>query len=260
MTAGMDETAHVEELLPEFIEFARDRQLGSEEWRPYLIGSAIHQFEISTGFNEADFNRQHVDSLARIIEQLRSAGAPVCTTMVIDDVIQLKLFQPQIFLDRPENRYSPVGYLDLFRRGKEKHQLQFKGIEDIAAFKYGIDRWILTGLHEAGIPLLLGTDSGTGGMGSVPGFSIHDELRILVENGFSPYEAIATGTVNAAEVIEVMVGDGSIGTIEVGKRADLILVNNNPLEDVANIKDILGVMTAGRWLSEEELDQMIALE
>ncbi len=260
LTAGMDEIAHVEELLPEFIEFDRDRQLGPEEWLSYLIGSGIQQFEISTGFNEADFNRQHGDTLARIIEHLRSVGAPVCTTMVIDDVIQFKLFQPQFFLDRPENRYSPVGYLDLFRQGEEKHQLQFRGIEDIAAFKYGIDRWILTGLHQAGIPLLLGTDSGTGGMGSVPGFSIHDELRILVENGFSPFEAIATGTVNAAEVIEVMVGDGNFGTIEVEKRADLILVNNNPLEDVANIKDILGVMTAGRWLSEEELDQMIALE
>ena len=260
LNAGMDEIAHVEELLPEFIDFDRDRQLGPEEWLPYLIGSAIQQFEISVGFNEADFNRQHVETLERIIEQLRSAGAPVCTTMVIDDVIQLKLFQPQFFLDRPENRYSPVGYLNLFRRGEEKHQLQFRGIEDIAAFKYSIDRWILTGLHQAGIPILLGTDSGTGGMGSVPGFSIHDELRILVENGFSPYEAIATGTVNAADVIEVMVGDGNFGTIEVGKRADLILVNNNPLEDVANIKDIRGVMAAGRWFSAEELNQMMALE
>ncbi len=105
---------------------------------------------------------------------------------------------------------------------------------------------------------MLGTDSGI--MAVVPGFSIHDELRILIENGFSPYEAIATGTVNAAEVIEAMVGDGNFGTIEVGKRADLILVNNNPLADVANIKDIRGVMAAGRWFTEEELNQMMALE
>jgi imidazolonepropionase-like amidohydrolase len=260
LTAGMDEIAHVEELLPEFIEFDRDRELSPEGWLPYLIGSAMQQFEISAGFREADFNHQYGDTRARIIDQLRSAGAPVCTTMVVDDVIQLKLFQPQFFLDRPESQYSPVGYLDLFRRGEEKHQLQFRGIEDLAVFKYSIDRWILAGLHQGGIPLLLGTDSGTDGMGIVPGFSIHDELRILVENGFSPYEAIATGTVNASEVIEVMVGDGNFGTIEVGKRADLILVKNNPLEDIANILVIRGVMAAGRWFSEEELDVMMALE
>ena len=260
LTAGMDEIAHIEELLPEFVEIDRDKQLSPEEWLAYFIGSAMQQFDISAGFNETDFNHQNGDILARIIEQLRSAGAPVCTTMVVDDVIQIKLFQPQVFLERQENRYSPEGYLDLFRLGEEKHQRQFRGIEDLAAFKYGIDRWILAGLHQAGIPLLLATDSGTGGMGIVPGFSIHDELRILVENGFSPYEAISAGTVNAAKVIETMVGEGDFGTIEVGQRADLILVKNNPLEDVANIKDLQGVMAAGRWYSGEELTQMVALE
>jgi hypothetical protein len=217
----------------------------------------MQQFEIAAGFSEVDFNRQHGDTLAWIIEQLQSAGAPVCTTMVVDDVIQLKLFQPQTFLDRPENRYSPVGYLDLFRRGEEKHQLQFKGIEDLASFKYSIDRWILARLHQAGIPLLLGTDSGTGGMGIVPGFSVHDELRILTDNGLSPYEAIATGTTNAANAIERMTGKGDFGIIEVGQRADLILVQGNPLEDVANIRNPLGVMAAGRWYSRETLAQMI---
>jgi imidazolonepropionase-like amidohydrolase len=130
-------------------------------------------------------------------------------------------------------------------------------MEDLAVFKYGIDRWILVKLERAGIPLLLGTDSGTGGMGIVPGYSIHDELRILVENGFSPYEALVTGTVNAAIVVERMTGDGNFGTIEVGKRADLILVRGNPLQDVANIREPLGVMAAGRWYSQETLTKLI---
>jgi len=106
--------------------------------------------------------------------------------------------------------------------------------------------------------LLLGTDSGTGGMGIVPGYSIHDELRILVENGFSPYEAIAAGTVNAAIVVDRMTGDGNFGAIEEGKRADLILVGGNPLEDVGNIREPLGVMAAGRWYSQETLAELIA--
>ena len=57
-----------------------------------------------------------------------------------------------------------------------------------------------------------------------------------------------------------MNGNGDFGTIEIDKRADLVLVNNNPLEDVANVKEIFGVMVAGRWYSRISLQQMIALE
>ena len=258
LAAGMDEIAHVEELLFAFIEYDRKQQLAPDAWLSYLINSAMGQFDLASGFNEAEFAHLHAETMQHILKELRTYGTPICTTMVVDDVIQHKLFELDAFLARPEIGFIPTAYLDLLRLGEEKHQLQFSGIEDLAVYKYGIDRWLLTELHQAGVPLLLGTDSGI--MAVVPGFSIHDELRILVENGFSPYEAISAGTVNAAEVIEAMVGDGNFGTIEVGKRADLILVNNNPLEDVANIKDIHGVMAAGRWFSEEELDQMMALE
>jgi imidazolonepropionase-like amidohydrolase len=107
--------------------------------------------------------------------------------------------------------------------------------------------------------LLLGTDSGTGGMGIVPGLSIHDELEILVENGFTPYEALVTGTVNAGIVVERMTGEGDIGTIEEGKRADLILVRENPLEDVGHIRDLIGVMASGRWYTDEMLAELIQI-
>jgi len=258
LAAGMDEIAHVEELLFAFIEYDRKQQLAPDAWLSYLINSAMGQFDLASVFNEAEFAHLHAETMQHILKELSTYGTPICTTMVVDDVIQHKLFELDAFLARPEIGFIPTAYLDLLRLGEEKHQLQFSGIEDLAVYKYGIDRWLLTELHQAGVPLLLGTDSGI--MAVVPGFSIHDELRILVENGFSPYEAISAGTVNAAEVIEAMVGDGNFGTIEVGKRADLILVNNNPLEDVTNIIDIRGVMAAGRWFSEEELDQMMALE
>jgi imidazolonepropionase-like amidohydrolase len=175
-------------------------------------------------------------------------------------VIQVKLFQPQAFLARPENRYLPPAYLELFHEGEEKHQVMCRGIETLAAFKFDLDQWLLRELHRAGVPLLLGTDSGTGGMGIVAGFSIHDELRILVENGFSPYEAIATGTVNASRAVQDMVGDGDFGVIEVGRRADLLLLYENPLEDVGAVQDLVGVMAAGRWYSREALDRMIAID
>jgi hypothetical protein len=257
LAEGMDEIAHVEELLFEFIDFERTRDLTPEEWLSYIAETALLQWDLSSDTDPAAFEAKNLTTLVRITGQLRSANVPVCTTLVIDGVIQWKLFHPEAFLGRSENQYLPPAYLERFQRGEEKHQVQFRGMEDLAAFKYTIDRWLLAGLREAGILLLLGTDSGTGGMGIVPGYSIHDELRILVENGFSPYEAIATGTVNAAVVAERMTGDGDIGTIEEGKRADLILVRDNPLEDVTAIKEPLGVMAAGRWYSQETLAEMI---
>ncbi len=258
LAAGMDEIAHVEELLFAFIEYDRKQQLAPDAWLSYLINSAMGQFDLASGFNEAEFAHLQAETMQHILKELRTYGTPICTTMVVDDVIQHKLFELDAFLARPEIGFIPTAYLDLLRSGKEKHQLQFSGIEDLAVYKYGIDRWLLRELHHSGILLILGTDSGV--LAVVPGFSIHDELRILVENGFSPYEAIATGTVNAAEVIESMVGDGDFGTVEVGKRADLLLVLGNPLEDIAALRDLRGVMAAGKWFSEEELDQMMAIE
>ena len=94
-------------------------------------------------------------------------------------------------------------------------------------------------------------------MGIVPGFSIHDELRILVENGFTPYEAIAAGTVVASGIVKRMNGQDDFGTIVPGKRADLILLQKNPLEDVANVRKISGVMAAGQWYDQKAIAEML---
>ena len=260
LAEGMEEIAHVEELLFEFLEFDQDQILTPNEWLSYIIETAAQQLDHATEFVEDEFEAQYADTLAAVIEQLLSADVPVCTTLVVDDVIQVKLFQPDAFLARPENQYLPSDYLELFRQGEEKHLVMCRGIETLAAFKYDLDQWLLREMHSAGVPLLLGTDSGTGGMGIVAGFSIHDELRILVENGFSPYEAIATGTVNASRVVRNMVGEGDFGVIEVGRRADLLLLYENPLEDVGAVQDLVGVMAAGRWYSREALDRMIAID
>jgi len=255
---GIDEIAHIEELLFEFIKFDQNKQLTPDAWLDYLISSAANQFDLTSGFNEAEVAKQHAETLQHIIEELHAYGTPICTTMVVDDVIQQKLFQLDVFLAGPEMGFIPAAYIDKLRHGEEKHQLQFSGIEGLAEYKYDIDRWLLRELHQAGVPLLLGTDSGT--LAVVPGFSIHDELRILVENGFSPSAAIKTGTVNASVVVEKMTGEGNFGTIKVGNKADLLLMERNPLEEVGAIRDLRGVMTAGRWYAREVLEQMIAID
>jgi hypothetical protein len=188
---------------------------------------------------------------------VKSASIPVCTTLFLDEVIIEKLFDPRAFLSKTENKYLPEYYLDAFRRGREKHQVQFRGGELFAPFKRRVDLMLLHHLKKAGVPLILATDAGTGRMGLVPGFSVHDELRALTRNGFTPYEAIKTATVNAAGVVDKMIGQGDFGTIEAGNRADLLLVDGNPFTNIEVLSSPQGVMASGRWYDRVSLQRMM---
>lgn len=260
LSEGMDEIAHIEELDFEFIDFDRTQKLGRVEWFRYILHMATEQHKMLINLDIKDFEEIYGEIISATVDKLRNANVPVCTTLTVGEGIVKKLHETEAFLARPENKYMCKGYLGMFRKGKEKHQLIFKGYEDFALFKRNLEKILLIKLKKAGVRLLLSTDAGTGGMGIVPGFSIHDELRILIENGFSPYEAIATGTVNASKVIQAMTGADDFGAIEVGKRADLLLVEENPLGNVANIKNLRGVMAAGQWYSKAKLKKMITLK
>jgi imidazolonepropionase-like amidohydrolase len=255
---GMDEIAHIEELDFEFIEFDRNAHLSEEEWFAYIVKEAVIQYGLHQGFDSGKLRRKIEAVIPTVVERLRVANVPVCTTMVVGDTIVQKLSHSTSFLARSENTYLPPSYFDIFRKGEERHQKQFKGNENLAIFKSEIEKTLLTELHRGGITLLLSTDAGTGSDGIVPGSSIHHELQIMVENGFTPFEAISTGTVNAASVIKKITGQGNFGTIEIGNRADLILMEENPLDDVAHLKRLLGVMIMGRWYPKEMLEKMIS--
>jgi imidazolonepropionase-like amidohydrolase len=114
------------------------------------------------------------------------------------------------------------------------------------------EKVVLKALHDAGVMLLLGLDSGFRYV--LPGYSIHDELRLRVEAGLTPYQVIRMGTVNPAEFLN---RQEEMGTVALGKRADLILLQENPLADVANLSKRLGVMVGGRWFSEARLRERL---
>jgi len=88
----------------------------------------------------------------------------------------------------------------------------------------------------------------------VPGASLHRELRLLIGSGLTPYEALRAATVVPAAFAGKSM---EFGTIAVGKRADLLLVARNPLEDIASLQEPLGVMTRGRWLTHERLSELL---
>jgi hypothetical protein len=100
-------------------------------------------------------------------------------------------------------------------------------------------------LHRAGVPLIAGTDA-RGVPQVAPGVSLHRELELLVESGLTPYEAIRAATSAPATFLRK---EGEFGTIAVGRRADLLLVERNPLEDLSTLKTPAGVMVRGRWMT-----------
>ena len=109
-------------------------------------------------------------------------------------------------------------------------------------------------LHGAGVPLMAGTDA-MGFPRIAPGASLHHELRLLMESGLTPYEVMRAATIVPATFLKK--GE-EFGTIASGRRADLLLVDGNPLQDVGALAQPVGVMARGRWFTREQLRQMLA--
>ena len=112
---------------------------------------------------------------------------------------------------------------------------------------------VVSDMHHAGVPFLAGTDTPNAFL--VPGFSLHDELALFVEAGFTPMEALQTATRNAAEYFGTLKSEG---TIERGKTADLVVLDANPLTDIRNTQRISGVMLEGRYFDKAALNKMLA--
>ena len=108
-------------------------------------------------------------------------------------------------------------------------------------------------LKEAGVVLLAGTDVGI--PLQIPGLSLHKELMRLVEAGLTPLQALQSATINPARVLGMT---NSLGTVETGKLADLVLLDANPLEDISHTQRIRAVVADGRLYRRADLDRLLA--
>ena len=113
-------------------------------------------------------------------------------------------------------------------------------------------RKMLKALQDEGARIVFGTDAPQ--IFNVPGFSIHREISIMASAGLTPYEILASATRNAAEHFRT----NEFGRVKVGARADLVLLEANPLDDAANVAKRSGVMVRGHWLSEAEIQARLA--
>ncbi|HUP90526.1 MAG TPA: amidohydrolase family protein, partial [Longimicrobiales bacterium] len=111
---------------------------------------------------------------------------------------------------------------------------------------------ITRALNDAGVPVMTGTDSEY--LGAQPGFGLHTELEIFQHLGMTPIDALKAATLTPARVMQI---SDSVGTVEKGKIADLVLLNADPTKDVKNTREIAGVFTAGRWMPRAPLDSRL---
>src|SRR5690554_2083672 len=148
----------------------------------------------------------------------------------------------------PEMRYMPQrvreGWVEAKHRFQARDDFQPEAAKALVALRQELTR----ALHAAGAPIALGSDAPQ--FFNVPGFSIHHELEMMVATGLTPYEVLATGTREPARYFGT---PEAFGTVAPGRRADLILLEANPLDDVANVQRRAGVMVRGQWLPEEEI-------
>lgn len=111
---------------------------------------------------------------------------------------------------------------------------------------------IVKAFKKEGVPIVAGTDAGCSGV--VWGFSLHDELELLVKAGLTNEEALNSATRLPATWLEI---DDIVGTVEPGKYADLILLDANPLENIYNTRKIAGVFVNGKWIDKIEIEQAL---
>jgi imidazolonepropionase-like amidohydrolase len=111
---------------------------------------------------------------------------------------------------------------------------------------------IVRKLHIANVPFLAGTDT-PAGVDVIPGISLHRELQRFVAAGFTPLQALQTATLNPAKFINRL---NDFGTVQPGRIADLVLLEANPLDDIANTRKIAAVVTDGRYLSQQDLTRL----
>jgi imidazolonepropionase-like amidohydrolase len=214
-------------------------------------------------FTYTFFNPQHDGNDAHIVydesripeavKLTKDAGVYVTPTLFTYATIVQQAIDLDGFLKNPDLKYLPSWTLAQYQPAANRYKNafapdQYAQLRTSLAFQ----RKLLKALFDAGVPLLCGTDAPE--VGPLPGFGIHDELQEFVNDGLTPYQALQTATVNVARYLRHSV---EFGTIDVGKRADVVLLDGNPLVAISSTRRITGVMVRGEWMPHAGLQRTI---
>ena len=209
------------------------RQLSATGWRRDWLGLYLHWLDASA------------TEEARLLDALLASGAWLEPTFTADAV---DLYD-EWYRDRPENQLLEelTGFsYDQWLEGLPN----FEG-SDLELARQGLTRAqaFLRRFHEAGGLVLAGTD-----YLPWPAAGLHEELRLLVDAGLTPLAALQAATRNAALALG---WEARTGTITIGREADLVLLDGNPLADISNTRRIAGVWARGRHYDRAQLDAML---
>lgn len=195
--------------------------------------------------NDVDESR-----IPALVEETKKAGTWMVPTQVLFDNL-LSDEDPEQMAKRPEMKYQqPQGMIQKWIAQKQTFLAKIPAADRQKFLT--LRRKLIEALYDAGVPFALGSDAPQ--MWNVPGFAAHRELQSLVAAGLTPYQALRTGTVDVATYF----GTKDAGTIVKGGRADLVLLDANPLEQISNTTRIKGVMLAGHWVAREELERKLS--
>ena len=190
------------------------------------------------------------DKARKLFQTFKKNGTWQCPTLTVLRNLAY-LTEPEVQNDPNLKYISPM--LKNFsapkkpRREKSDAEVQF----DRERFQRTLK--LVGEMHAAGVGILAGTD--VLNPFCFPGFSLHTELELLVKAGLSPGEALKTATINPAKFQN---RESEFGTIEAGKAADIVLLNANPLKDIANTKKIDTVIIRGKIMNRKKLDELLS--
>jgi imidazolonepropionase-like amidohydrolase len=155
----------------------------------------------------------------------------------------------------PLAKYAPAAWKDVTWKRFTDEITKDPNRDDAATRKRFVDKELemVGAMHRAGVPFLAGTDTAAG-VQVYPGYSLHEELELFVEAGFTPLQALQTATIQPAKFLGM---EDRLGAVAAGKLADLLLLDENPLDDIGNTRKIRAVVANGRYFSRADLDAML---
>jgi imidazolonepropionase-like amidohydrolase len=184
-----------------------------------------------------------------LVDATRRAGVAVVPTMPLWEVL-IGSASLESLRALPELRYMPPAMVNSWVMS---HQNRLQSIDPASARRHAqIRNQLLEAMSDGGVAVLLGSDAPQ--QFSVPGFSIHNEMEAMVAAGMSPYAVLHSGTLAVARHLG---NDAEAGTIAVGRHADLVLLEANPLQDISAVRRQAGVMIRGDWLPAGEITRRL---
>lgn len=193
-----------------------------------------------------------MSTLAGLVTATKRAGAWIVPTQSLFESMMGGMSIDQLAA-MPEMKYWPAATVDQWKQATTNNRQQL-GVNAASSKAYlDLRRTIMQALYKGGVPFLLGSDAPQ--WWNVPGFSVLREMEAMVKAGFTPYQILESGSRNVAKYVNQ---ESEFGTVAAGKRADLVLLNANPLTNVTNWSQRAGVMVRGKYYDAVEIERRLA--